>query len=183
MIRPSRHRWMATAGLAILLLAPLAGCGFQPVYMRTASGAPGPAQRDLAATSVDLIGDRPGQLLRQALQDRFGSDSGATPLRYHLSVTYSIAGQGIGITQLDAATWIRLIGRADWKLYANDAPGKTITTGSARALNQVDVLDQQYFASDLDTEAAERQIANAMADQIALQLASYFRQHADIAAR
>ena len=47
----------------------LSGCGFQPVYMPTASGKAGVAQRELAAVHVDLIPYRPGQLLRQALQD------------------------------------------------------------------------------------------------------------------
>ena len=50
--------------------ASLSGCGFQPVYMPTASGKAGVAQRELAAIQVDLIPDRPGQVLRQALQDR-----------------------------------------------------------------------------------------------------------------
>ncbi|MDQ2801372.1 MAG: hypothetical protein M3Y41_01300, partial [Pseudomonadota bacterium] len=49
-------------------LVPLAGCGFQPVYMPTASGSAGPARRELAAVNVQIIPDRPGQLLRQALQ-------------------------------------------------------------------------------------------------------------------
>ncbi len=48
----------------------LSGCGFQPVYMPTASGKAGVAQRELAAIQVNLIPDRPGQVLRQALQAR-----------------------------------------------------------------------------------------------------------------
>jgi len=57
--------------LAMLAGAPLSGCGFQPVYMPTASGKAGVAQRELAAIHVALIPDRPGQVLRQALQSRF----------------------------------------------------------------------------------------------------------------
>ena len=56
--------------LALAAAAALSGCGFQPVYMPTASGNAGVAQRELAAIQVALIPDRPGQLLRQALQDR-----------------------------------------------------------------------------------------------------------------
>ena len=48
--------------------AALAGCGFQPVYMPTASGQAGPAQRELAAIDVALIPDRPGMLLAQELE-------------------------------------------------------------------------------------------------------------------
>ena len=62
------------------LAAGLSGCGFQPVYMPTASGKPGVAQRDLSTVYVEIIPERPGQLLRQALQERFNDDSG-TPSR------------------------------------------------------------------------------------------------------
>ena len=51
--------------------------------MPTASGKAGVAQRELAAIQVDLIPDRPGQLLRQALQDRLemGASGVARTLR------------------------------------------------------------------------------------------------------
>ena len=71
-----RRRLLALGGAGLL-----AGCGFQPVYMPTATGKSGPAERDLAAIHVNLIPDRPGQELRQALQARLGSDSGM-PARY-----------------------------------------------------------------------------------------------------
>ena len=57
--------------LALVSGVTLSGCGFQPVFMPTASGKAGVAQRELAAVHVNLIPDRPGQLLRQALQQRF----------------------------------------------------------------------------------------------------------------
>ena len=69
----------AVALAAVGLSAVLGGCGFQPVYMPTASGKAGVAQRELAAVYVPVIPDRPGQLLRQALQERFGNDSGTPP--------------------------------------------------------------------------------------------------------
>ena len=50
-------------------------------HMPTASGQPGPAQRELAAINVNLIPDRPGMLLRQALQDRFEGAGSATAQR------------------------------------------------------------------------------------------------------
>jgi len=59
--------------------------------MPTASGKVGPAQRDLSSVFVQIIPERPGQLLRQALQERFGDDSG-TPAAYDLSVNFGITG-------------------------------------------------------------------------------------------
>lgn len=170
------------AVLSLGACAAVAGCGFEPIYMRTASGKPGPAQRELAAISVGIIPDRPGQLLRQALQDRFGSDSGDAPPRYKLTVGYSIAGQGIGILQSSIATRVRMIGTAKWTLTPADG-GPAVTSGTAKAVDAFDVLDQQYFAADLSTEQTQGRLASELADEITLQLAVFFRRRAAVAAR
>jgi LPS-assembly lipoprotein len=159
----------------------LAGCGFQPVYMPTASGRAGPAQRELAAINIDLIPDRPGQLLRQNLQERLASDSGGTPQRYDLAVTFTISGEGIGVLNDNAATRVRLIGSARWTLKARDSAQTQITSGTARAMDAFNVLDQQYFAADIDNEQVDKRLASALADQIAMQLAVYFRRRAAVA--
>jgi LPS-assembly lipoprotein len=156
----------------------LSACGFQPVYMRTASGKAGVAQRELAAVEVDIIPDRPGQLLRQALQDRLAGSSSGVAYRYDLSVAYSISGDNIAILPDSTATRVRSIGNADWALIAQD-PGRTrLTTGVARAIDGYDLIDSQYFALDLENEAVQRRLADALADQIAIQLAIYFRKQA-----
>jgi LPS-assembly lipoprotein len=168
--------------LSLGACATLAGCGFEPVYMRTASGEPGPAQRDLAAVSVGIIPDRPGQLLRQALQDRFGSDAGDVAARYKLAVSYSIAGQGISILQSSISTRVRMIATANWTLTAAEG-GQKITTGTAKSVDGYDILDQQYFAAQLSTEQIQRRLASAIADEITLQLAVFFRRRAAVASR
>jgi LPS-assembly lipoprotein len=172
----SRRRLLTLGSTCVL-----AGCGFQPVYMSTASGRAGPAQRELATINVNLIPDRPGQLLRQDLQDRFASDSGASPQRYDLSVVFSISGEGIGIESDNAATRVRLIANAHWTLKARTSDRAQITSGSARAMDAVNVLDQQYFAADLDNEQAQRRLASAVADEITMQLAVFFRRQAAVA--
>ena len=164
--------------LALAAGAPLSGCGFQPVYMPTASGQPGVAQRELAAIEVAIIPDRPGQLLRQALQQRLeGSGTGAAR-RYDLSVAYYIAGEGIAIQPDSNVTRVREIGNVSWTLIAQD-PGRTkLSSGSAKAVDAINILDSQYFAADLDSEAVQRRLAEALADQITLQLAAFFRKRA-----
>jgi LPS-assembly lipoprotein len=182
---PQREPRTAIPRRAFLALgsgAALAGCGFQPVYMPTASGRPGPAQRELAAINVDLIPDRPGQLLRQALQERFEGAGDITARHYDLSVQFWIAGQGIGTQQDSTTTRVRLIGRANWSLTAQD-PGHThMTSGSARAADALNNLDSQIFAADLENEAIQKRLAEALADQITLQLAAYFRKRAETTA-
>jgi len=158
----------------------LAGCGFQPVYMPTASGRPGPAERELAAIHVNLISERPGQELRQDLQQRLGSDSGV-PSRYNLSVNFAISGEGIGILSDTIATRVRLVGNATWTLTAIE--GGRITSGSARVMDAFNVLDQQYFAADMDNEVLDQRLASALADRIAIELAAFFRHQAAVASR
>ncbi|WP_428486592.1 LPS assembly lipoprotein LptE [Rhodopila sp.] len=172
MKHPVSRRWF---GLG--LTASVAGCGFQPVYMPTASGKAGVAQRELAAVFVRIIPDRPGQVLRQALQERFGDDAG-TPAQYDLQVGFTVAGEGIGITTNDIATRVRLTGIANWTLLAHDTAQSVLTSGNARALDAVNVFNEQYFAADLETEAVQTRLAEALAQQITVQLAIWFRRRA-----
>ncbi len=164
--------------LTLTVGAPLSACGFQPVYMPTASGKAGVAERELAAINVDLIPDRPGQLLRQALQERFEGSGAAAARQYDLSVSFGISGEGIAVQADSISTRLRTIGSANWTLVAQD-PGRTrLTSGSARAVDGLNIFDTQYFAADLENEAVTRRLADALADQITLQLAAYFRKRA-----
>lgn len=170
------RRWHSIC-LAASLTVVVAGCGFQPVYMPTASGKPGVAQRELASVYVPVIPERPGQLLRQALQKRFGDDSGAASA-YDLRVAFSISGEGIAIQTNTIASRIRFIGDASWTLVPRDAAQNPIASGSARAMDGINIFDEQYFAADLQTEAVQGRIAENIAQQIATQLAIWFRKQA-----
>ena len=158
-------------------LAALGGCGFQPVYMPTASGKPGVAERELSSVYVGLIPERPGQVLRQALQERLGSDAGG-PLSYDLNVSFGVTGEGIAIQRNNLSTRIRLVGSAQWALLAHDNKRTLLTSGGARSLSGLNIFDSQYFAADLEIEVQQRRIAEDIAGQIATQLAVYFRQQA-----
>ncbi len=166
------RRWLCLGAAA-----SLGGCGFQPIYMPTASGKTGAAPRALQSVFIGIIPERPGQLLRQALQERFGSDSG-TPSSYDLHVSFSVAGEGVGIEQDAIATRVRLTGDASWTLLAHDTKRTPLTSGSARYIDGVNVFDAQYFAADLETEAVQQRIAEQIAQQITTQLAIWFRRQA-----
>jgi LPS-assembly lipoprotein len=161
--------------LGLALGAPLAGCGFQPVYMPTASGKPGVAQRELAAIYVNIIGDRPGQLLRQALQARLERGATGVAQQYALSVSYGIGGEGIAIQPDNTSSYTRLVARATWYLNAEDPARTPLTHGTARAADSYNILDEQYFAADQENDFAAVRLADAVADQITLQLAAFFR--------
>ena len=169
-MRQIRRRQVVALGLA------LSGCGFQPVYMPTATGKAGVAQRELAAIHVNLIPDRPGQELRQALQDRLELAGGDVKRRYDLQVGFSVAGEGIAIQNDDTATRVRLIGTAIWTLTAQDSGKTKLSSGFAKAVDAMNILDSQYFALDLENEAVQKRIAETLADQITMQLAAFFRK-------
>jgi len=63
-------------------------------------------------------------------------------------------------------------------LHARDATRTALTSGSGHQVDAVNLLDQQYFAVDLENEAIQRRLANALAQQVANQLAIYFRHRA-----
>jgi LPS-assembly lipoprotein len=172
-MKPDISRRLACFGTFTLLT----GCGFQPIYMRTASGKAGPAQRELATVFVANIPDRPGQVLREALQERLGDDAGST-LAYDLNVTFSISGEGIAIQNDAIATRIRFVGSANWSLVSRDPKRTVLTSGNARAIDALNIFDSQYFASDLETEVEQRRIAENIATQIATRLGVFFRQQA-----
>ena len=45
-------------------------------------------------------------------------------------------------------------------------------------LDGINILDNQYFAADLETETVFRRIAESCADQITLQVATFLKRRA-----
>ena len=162
----------ALAGLS------LAGCGFHPLYAPDTISGISRVRTELAAISVANIPERPGQLLRQALQTRLSADETDPIQHYDLSVSFGISGEAIAIQPDSTATRERLVGTAQWKLLAQAAPKSILASGVARSLDDLNFIDQQPFASDLQNEAVQRRLATALADQIVEQIASYFATRA-----
>ncbi len=135
------------------------------------------AQHELGLIDVASIPDRQGQMLRQALQQRMASPTEAMAKQFELSVSFGISGDSIGIQADSTVTRIRRAGTATWSLKRLDPASTPVTNGIARSLDGVNVTDGQYFAVDLASESAERRIAEACAEKITLQLASYFTSH------
>jgi len=170
---------MNRRGLLSCLALPLLGsCGFRPVYGPGAGGAAGAALTGLAEINVPIIPERAGQLLRQALQERFERGGGTPARRFDLTVAFRMVTEGIAIQRDSSTTRIRVIGVADWKLVAQDAQRSTLIGGTARNVDGLNVLNEQYFASDLENEVVQRRVAEGVADQIAYQLAAYFNKRA-----
>ncbi len=166
-----RRRAILGAGLV------LGGCGFRPLYAPTATGAAGPAAQEMTAIRVGPIPERQGMLLRQALQARFERE-GSGGAKYDLTVLYSISYEGIGYRRDDAISRQRMMASANWVLRDSGTSRAEITRGHARAMDAYNILDNEFFASDLSGEAAQRRLADAIADQIQGQLGTFFAARA-----
>jgi len=162
------------AFLPILATPLLAACGFRPVYGPAAAGKDSAAAQALAEISVGLIPERTGQVLRLALQERFERAGIAAAHQYDLSVSFSISAEQIAFEPDSNTTWERMIGTAHYTLISQDPGRATVTSGVARNVDGFNLFDQQYFAADQESDEVQRRIAQAVADQIALQLATFF---------
>jgi LPS-assembly lipoprotein len=170
------RRGVLLAGIGVLLT----GCGLHPLYQAKDGGGAGDAERGLAATSVAIIAERPGQLLREALQTRFDRAGGGVAKRYDLVVSLGIASEGLNYQQTTSSpTRLRLVATAAWSLVSLDAKRTTLATGMARTMDSFNLFNQQFFAADLESEGVQRRMMLAVADQMTLQLASWFSLHPD----
>ena len=159
---------------AALSLLALSACGFSPLY----GGAQGQgASAGLETVQVQNIPDRTGQVLRQALQQQFYTTGQPTQELYMLTVRYSIAQTSEGIQADSSTTRTRFNANAVWALSPIGNPSVSLTSGNATAMDALNIIDQQYFASNLETDTVDQQLADEVAGQITAQLAAWFRAH------
>ncbi len=161
--------------------AALAGCGFRPLYMPASSGAPGPAAAEMAAIYVPVAAERPGQLLRQELQQRFEGTGTGTAKRYELVAYISVSADPIAIQRDSSSSRVRLVGSAPWALRVLSLDHAVLAQGTSRILDGYNILNQQYFAADLESEVVIRRVAAALADQITTQVGAFFLRRAKTA--
>jgi LPS-assembly lipoprotein len=171
MSRSNRLSRRAVLGSGLLTLS---GCGFHPVY--GPSGATAGAQDELAAIFVGLMPSRIGQLLRLALVDRFERGGVGVAQRYDLTVTFTMLSEALSIQVGNTSSRIRLTSTANWILTAQDTLRQTLKSGSARQVDGYNIFNNQPFAGDMEGDAVQRRMVEALADDIALQLAVYFNQ-------
>ena len=164
--------WRKARVLALVMA--VGGCGFHPLYAPNGTTAAG-----LKDIFVDVIPNRNGQLLREALERRLEGSGSDGSKQYILSVGLNFAGTSIGIQGDNSSDRTRFLGTAAFTLKEPGFLGKKIVSGTVPALDGVNVIDEQFFYSDLSTDAVERRMAENLADRIVQALAIYFRAHPD----
>ena len=169
---------LSSLGLAS---AGLAGCGFRPVYgpegERNVAAANEPALLDqLASVRVGPIGERSGQVLRRALQRQLEGLRPGTPARYDLAASYATQAEGLGYRRDGTVTRIRYVATATWILSTAAVPPVVIDRGTARTLDDFNIPDLQFFASDSSRDAREQRLLTELSDRIALGVAVALRR-------
>ena len=157
-----------------LLAALTSGCGFQPLYGRHDNGAVSDKLRQI---DVALIPERSGQLLREELQRRLEGSSGLSDRAYLLSVTYAISEQGVATEfTTSAVTRMRITGTAHWTLTSVKGEPHDVLSGWAKSNDGTNLIDVQYFYTELRDEDVVRRISTSISQQIVTDLAAYFQK-------
>jgi LPS-assembly lipoprotein len=172
------RRGALRGGMGLLAIG-LGGCGFRPLY--GGNGAVGASDdpaiaAELSAVRVPVIPERFGQLLRRGLQQRLGTGvSGPSAARWELRVGPSLQSEGIGFLRDGAATRVRYLATANWQLLRLSPNQEVVASGFERALDAFNVPSNQFFASDVSRDAAERRLAETLAEEVVTRVAVRFR--------
>lgn len=154
--------------------AALGGCGFHPLYLPAGGGKPGTASAELSAVYVPVIAERAGQLLRQALQRRTEGSGSGVAKRYELVAAPSLATENIAIQRDTSTTRVRLVGTATWSLRELNLQHTVLLAGTNRVVDGYNILNQQYFAADLESETVVKRTMETLADLIVTRVAAFF---------
>ncbi len=154
--------WSRRGILAALAAAPLAGCGFHPLYGGHTAGEYDPR---LATIKVAPIQDREGQLLELALREKLNPRGVALPTRYILSVDLALNRADLGIQRNATSTRSEINATASYTLKGD---GINIS-GSSRTVSAFNLQDDAWAATVAENDARERAIED-LADAIYMQL-------------
>ena len=155
----------------VLGLLGLAGCGFHPLYGEKTSLETPPARavQLLAAVEVAPIPDRTGQVLRNALLDRFHGDHGAETERYRLVLSpISEVKTNLDITTYDETTRTQL--RLSTQMTLTDLEtGKVLLDRGLYSLGSYNVLTSE-FTTQVSEDRARLNLLEDLARQVETQV-------------
>ncbi|MGD9616805.1 MAG: LPS assembly lipoprotein LptE [Alphaproteobacteria bacterium] len=171
MMMPLRRMFVASA--VAVLLAPLTGCGWTPLY---ADRATGPADAELAAIKVAPIPERIGQTLALQLRQRLNPTGAPVPTRYLLNTLLQTTRLDLGIVPLGIGTRARLDVIATYTL-TDIATGAALFTATSHAAESFDILANYYANIVAEEDARERAVEDIRRDMVA-QLTLFLQRRA-----
>ena len=152
--------------LALMLCLLLAACGLKPMY---AGGASGAVASGLGTVQVAAIPDRAGWLVRNALVDRLGGESGDPSYRLEVELDEDLT--AFGIRGDAAVTRERRTLRARYRLV-DLKTGEVVLDATAGSDAGIDIVSSEYATVAAEQTAQER-LAGVVADQMVARLALF----------
>ena len=153
----------------ILLVMILPACGLQPLY---SGGSKGTVAATLGTISVVAIEGKNGWLMRNALNDRLGTQNNVST-QFRLVVTLDDRISGFGVRADDTVTRERRTLRARYQLISM-ATGETVLDATAGSDAGIDVVSSEYATIAGENSALEN-LTQKVADQIVTRLSIYAR--------
>jgi LPS-assembly lipoprotein len=153
---------------ALSLMLALSACGLEPMY---GGGSSGTVATGLGSIQVSAIPERSGWLVRNALVDRLGGESGNPSYRLEVELDDSIT--AFGIRGDAAVTRERRTLRARYRLV-DLGTGEVVLDATAGSDAGIDVVSSEYATVAAEQTAQER-LAQVIADQMVSRLALYMR--------
>ena len=153
----------------ILLVMMLPACGLQPLY---SGGSKGAVAATLGTISVVAIEGKNGWLMRNALNDRLGTQNNVST-QFRLVVTLDDRISGFGVRADDTVTRERRTLRARYQLIFT-ATGETVLDATAGSDAGIDVVSSEYATIAGENSALEN-LTQKVADQIVTRLSIYAR--------
>ena len=153
----------------ILLVMMLPACGLQPLY---SGGSKGAVAATLGTISVVAIEGKNGWLMRNALNDRLGTQNNVST-QFRLVVTLDDRISGFGVRADDTVTRERRTLRARYQLIST-ATGETVLDATAGSDAGIDVVSSEHATIAGENSALEN-LTQKVADQIVTRLSIYAR--------
>jgi LPS-assembly lipoprotein len=169
---PSRRRFLGLGG-ALAGAVLLAGCGFQPMYGRTATGIT--TQNYFANIRVAPMSDRIGQQMHNLMRDRLNPKGQPAEPVYVLRIQLREQRQSLGIRRDETASRANLIIGARVELIARDGR-KTLLQEVMSTTASYNILDNQFATVIAEKDARERALV-VLADNITRRLGLFFADY------
>jgi LPS-assembly lipoprotein len=167
--------WSRLKPFLLLAVLPVGGCGFTPLYGQSGNST---VAAKLDTIEVQNIPERAGQMLRLALETQLHADGAPSEQLYSLAVSYGLGAIGVGEQQDSSYTRERFNGSAHWSLTPIGTPGgHPLAQGTVTTEDALNIIDEQYFALQLETTTIDQQVADQLAAQITSRVATYFKTH------
>jgi LPS-assembly lipoprotein len=141
----------------------------QPLY---SGGSKGAVAATLGTISVVAIEGKNGWLMRNALNDRLGTQNNVST-QFRLVVTLDDRISGFGVRADDTVTRERRTLRARYQLIST-ATGETVLDATAGSDAGIDVVSSEYATIAGENSALEN-LTQKVADQIVTRLSIYAR--------